>query len=96
MLSFLDIFLSFNQFQYEEMSPRWRPDMMSIMNISFVKNCNFPTIKVGSGALPGLIVENNLKGCSFLFLTPAVGSNPEGSYLNPFPKPTGKANLYLT
>ncbi len=45
---------------------------------------------LGSGALPGLYPV-----FFFIFLEPAWGSNPAGSYPNPFPNPAGKANLYL-
>ena len=30
------------------------------------------------------IIENNFRGCSFLFLAPAGGSNPAGPYPHPF------------
>ncbi len=39
------------------------------------------------------IIENNFKGCIFLFLAPAEGPNHAGQYSYPFPNLRGKANL---
>jgi len=37
------------------------------------------------------IIENNLRGCFFLLLTPAGGSNPAGPYNYAFPNPAGQS-----
>ena len=36
------------------------------------------------------IIENNLRVFFFLFLAPAAGSSPSGSYSNPFSNPAGQ------
>ncbi len=57
---------------------------------------------LASGALPGAlnsafrISENNFRGCFFLFLIPAGGSNPSGPYSNHFSNPVGQSLPLLT
>ena len=37
------------------------------------------------------IIENKFRGCFFLFLATAGGSNPAGHYPYPFPNPEGQS-----
>ena len=71
-------------------------DVCKSERIVFINEVSYFIIRTyGSGALSGLIldliIENNLKGCCFLFLAPAGGSNPAWPYPNPFPNPEGQS-----
>ncbi len=52
----------------------------------------YTTLVIGLCALPGLMLEQGLLKIIWgsVFIAPVGGSNPEGPYPNPFPKPAGQ------